>query len=149
KRLCIAHIGTYELGESFAAAAARLREPVKDDLYRFVDTIEREEGSMPAAIKVGYGITNTWDDLRRNGMTKLYKEPESIGSRPQISNYSWDTAGGDQGVTSSRPQATNIVHKGTDYTKVMLDSTDYSSRMHSDLRDCQSPSTARGTRGGQ
>nr|GEZ16797.1 hypothetical protein [Tanacetum cinerariifolium] len=34
KSLCTAHTGTYELGESSAAAAARLREPVRDDLYR-------------------------------------------------------------------------------------------------------------------
>nr|GEU98488.1 reverse transcriptase domain-containing protein [Tanacetum cinerariifolium] len=34
KRLCTAHNGTYELGESFPAAAARLKEPVRDDLYR-------------------------------------------------------------------------------------------------------------------
>nr|GEX82926.1 putative reverse transcriptase domain-containing protein [Tanacetum cinerariifolium] len=53
KRLCTAH----------TAAAARLREPVKDDLYRFVDTVEQGEGSTPAAMEVGYGITNTWDDL--------------------------------------------------------------------------------------
>nr|GEV40084.1 putative reverse transcriptase domain-containing protein [Tanacetum cinerariifolium] len=37
--LCTAHTGTYELGESSAAAAARLREPVRDDLYRFMDTV--------------------------------------------------------------------------------------------------------------
>nr|GEX29300.1 hypothetical protein [Tanacetum cinerariifolium] len=30
---------------------------------RFVDTIERDEGSTHAAIEVGYGITDTWDDL--------------------------------------------------------------------------------------
>nr|GFB10308.1 hypothetical protein [Tanacetum cinerariifolium] len=60
KWLCTAHTGTYE---SSAAAAARLREPVRDDLYRFVDTIERGEGSTPAAMEVGYGITDTWDDL--------------------------------------------------------------------------------------
>nr|GFA45723.1 hypothetical protein [Tanacetum cinerariifolium] len=59
KRLCTAHTGTYELGESSAAAAARLRKPVRDDLYRFVDTVERGEGSTPAATEVGYGITNT------------------------------------------------------------------------------------------
>nr|GEY34303.1 hypothetical protein [Tanacetum cinerariifolium] len=63
KRLCTAHTGKYELGESSAAAAARLREPVRNDLYRFVDTVERREGSTPAAMKVGYGITDTWDDL--------------------------------------------------------------------------------------
>nr|GEV98720.1 putative reverse transcriptase domain-containing protein [Tanacetum cinerariifolium] len=91
KRLCTAHTGICELGESSAAAAARLREPVRDDLYRFVDTFERGEGSTPAAIEVrepvrddlyrfvdtfergegstpaaievGYGITDTRDDL--------------------------------------------------------------------------------------
>nr|GEW20175.1 hypothetical protein [Tanacetum cinerariifolium] len=51
KRLCTAHTGTYELGESSTVAAARLREPVRDDLYRFVDTIERGEGSTPAAME--------------------------------------------------------------------------------------------------
>nr|GEU29622.1 reverse transcriptase domain-containing protein [Tanacetum cinerariifolium] len=63
KRLCTAHTGTYELGESFAAAAARHREPVRDDLYRFVDTVERGEGFTPDAIEVGYGIIDTWDNL--------------------------------------------------------------------------------------
>nr|GEV92509.1 hypothetical protein [Tanacetum cinerariifolium] len=63
KRLCNAHTGTYELGESSAAAAARHRDPVRDDLYSFVDTVKRGEGSTPAAMEVGYGITNTWDDL--------------------------------------------------------------------------------------
>nr|GEU66565.1 reverse transcriptase domain-containing protein [Tanacetum cinerariifolium] len=52
KRLCTAHTGTYELGESSAAAATRLREPVRDDLYRFVDTVERGEGSTHAAMEI-------------------------------------------------------------------------------------------------
>nr|GEU71858.1 putative reverse transcriptase domain-containing protein [Tanacetum cinerariifolium] len=34
KRLCTAHTGTYELGESSIVAAARHKEPVRDDLYR-------------------------------------------------------------------------------------------------------------------
>nr|GEU31218.1 putative reverse transcriptase domain-containing protein [Tanacetum cinerariifolium] len=63
KRLCTAHTSTYELGESSAAAAARLREPVRDDLYRFVDTVELGEGPTPAVMEVGYGITDTCDDL--------------------------------------------------------------------------------------
>nr|GEW89432.1 hypothetical protein [Tanacetum cinerariifolium] len=62
KRLCTAHTGTYELGESSAVAAARHREPVRHHLYRFVDTVERGEGSTPATIEVGYGVTDTWDD---------------------------------------------------------------------------------------
>nr|GEW57146.1 hypothetical protein [Tanacetum cinerariifolium] len=33
KRLCTTHTGTYELGESSAAATASLKEPVRDDLY--------------------------------------------------------------------------------------------------------------------
>nr|GEU49083.1 RNA-directed DNA polymerase homolog [Tanacetum cinerariifolium] len=73
---------TYEeapLGESFAAAAARLREPVRDDLYRFVDTVEREECSTPAAMEVGYGITDAWDDLddqalQRARVNRLFKD---------------------------------------------------------------------------
>nr|GEX83287.1 putative reverse transcriptase domain-containing protein [Tanacetum cinerariifolium] len=101
KRLCTAHTGTYELGESSAVAAARHREPVRHDLNRFVDTVERGEGSTPAAIEVGYGVTDTWDDSRRDRMTRLYKEPEST------------------------------------------DLADCCSGTHSDLRDRQSPSTAR------
>nr|GEY83922.1 reverse transcriptase domain-containing protein [Tanacetum cinerariifolium] len=134
KRLCTAHTYTYELGESFAMAAARLREPVREDLYRFVDNVEQGEGSMPAAIKFAMAsqmLGMTW----RNRMTRLYKQPESIG--------------GDLRVASSRSQATGIVHTGTDCTEVMLDSTDCSSRTHLDLRGRQSPTTARGTEGGR
>nr|GEZ38452.1 hypothetical protein [Tanacetum cinerariifolium] len=77
-------------------AAVRLRDPVREDLYRFVDTVEQGEGSTATAMEVGYSITDTWDDLRRTGMTRLYKEPESTG--------------GDKGFASSRPQATGTVH---------------------------------------
>nr|GEV41522.1 reverse transcriptase [Tanacetum cinerariifolium] len=51
KRLCTPYTGTYKLGKSSAAAVARLREPVRDDLYRFVDTVKRGEGSTPAAME--------------------------------------------------------------------------------------------------
>nr|GEX00816.1 putative reverse transcriptase domain-containing protein [Tanacetum cinerariifolium] len=34
KRLCTAHTGIYELGESSTTVGARLREPVRNDLYR-------------------------------------------------------------------------------------------------------------------
>nr|GEU79987.1 hypothetical protein [Tanacetum cinerariifolium] len=64
KRLCTTHTCTYELGESSTATAARLREPVRDNLYRFVDIVERGEASTRAAREVGYGITDTWDDLK-------------------------------------------------------------------------------------
>nr|GEV82749.1 hypothetical protein [Tanacetum cinerariifolium] len=63
KRLCTIHTGTYKLGESYAATAARLRELVRDDLYRFMDNVDQGEGSTPAAMEVGYGITDAWDDL--------------------------------------------------------------------------------------
>nr|GEV02685.1 retrotransposon protein, putative, Ty3-gypsy subclass [Tanacetum cinerariifolium] len=63
KRLCNTDTGTYKLGESFAVVVARLRKRVRDYLYKFLDTVERGEGSMSVAMKVGYGITNTWDDL--------------------------------------------------------------------------------------
>nr|GEX48782.1 reverse transcriptase domain-containing protein [Tanacetum cinerariifolium] len=48
KRLCTAHTGTYELGESSATAAARLRELVRDDLYRSHpgDCIDHREGGQ-------------------------------------------------------------------------------------------------------
>nr|GEU29628.1 reverse transcriptase domain-containing protein [Tanacetum cinerariifolium] len=95
KRLWTAYTSTYELGASFLAAAARVREPVRDDLYR-----------------------------------------------PQILDYSQDTTGGDQGVAGSRPHATGTVHTCTDFTEVMSNLADYSSRTHSDLRSRQSPSTA-------
>nr|GEX32136.1 hypothetical protein [Tanacetum cinerariifolium] len=49
--LCTAHTGTYELGESSVTVAVRHREPVRGDLYRFVDTVEQGEGSTPAAIE--------------------------------------------------------------------------------------------------
>nr|GEU89577.1 uncharacterized mitochondrial protein AtMg00810-like [Tanacetum cinerariifolium] len=61
KRLCTAHTGTYVLGESSAATATRLREPVRDGLYRFVDTVERREGSTPAAMERVAELSTTFD----------------------------------------------------------------------------------------
>nr|GEU32854.1 hypothetical protein [Tanacetum cinerariifolium] len=79
KRLCTAHTGTYELGESPAVAATRLREPVRDELYRFMDTVERGEGSMPVVMEVVYCITNTWDDMddqsiQRARVNRLFRD---------------------------------------------------------------------------
>nr|GEY55627.1 putative reverse transcriptase domain-containing protein [Tanacetum cinerariifolium] len=45
------------------------------------------------------------------------------------------------------PQATGTVYTGTDCTEVISDIADCSSRMHSDLRGRQNPSTARGLAG--
>nr|GFC15634.1 hypothetical protein [Tanacetum cinerariifolium] len=48
---------------AYRITARILGEPVRDDLYRFMDTVEQGEGSTPAAMEVGYGITDAWDDL--------------------------------------------------------------------------------------
>nr|GEZ40039.1 putative reverse transcriptase domain, ribonuclease H-like domain, aspartic peptidase domain protein [Tanacetum cinerariifolium] len=63
KRLCTAHTGTYELGESSAVAAATHREPVRDDLYR--------ETSMIYAI-----IEERQDNqaLQRARVNRLFRE---------------------------------------------------------------------------
>nr|GEW37671.1 reverse transcriptase domain-containing protein [Tanacetum cinerariifolium] len=189
-RLCTAHTCTYELGESSVAAAARLREPVKDDHYRHLDdlvgaiqetkptivegvnqrvtelstTFDRENSMIYAMIEEKQDdkalqrarVNRLFRDMRFHAHTARLMEREArasrvsimdsdhqfASSRSQISDYSRDTAGGDQGVTGSTLQATGIVHTGTDCTEVMSDSADCSSRMHSDLRGRQSPSTA-------
>nr|GEV93537.1 hypothetical protein [Tanacetum cinerariifolium] len=64
-------------------AAARLREPVRDDLYMFVDTVEQGEGFTPAAIGIGYGITDTWDDLSMDASDTA--RSEVIALRTQMS----------------------------------------------------------------
>nr|GEV45831.1 putative reverse transcriptase domain-containing protein [Tanacetum cinerariifolium] len=72
KRLCTPHTSTYELGESSAAAAARLREPVRNDLYRFVDTVEiYGETSMIYAM-----IEEKQDDqaLQRARVNRLFRD---------------------------------------------------------------------------
>nr|GEY55542.1 putative reverse transcriptase domain-containing protein [Tanacetum cinerariifolium] len=84
-RLCTAYTGTYELGESSVAAAARLGEPVRDDLYRFVDTIERGEGATLAAMEVGYGITYAWDDLAQSMDASDAARSGAIALRTQVS----------------------------------------------------------------
>nr|GEX19182.1 retrovirus-related Pol polyprotein from transposon TNT 1-94 [Tanacetum cinerariifolium] len=65
--------------ESSAVAAARHKEPVRGDLYRFMDTVERREGSTSVAMEVGYGITDTWDDLddqalQRARVNRLFRD---------------------------------------------------------------------------
>nr|GEY77333.1 hypothetical protein [Tanacetum cinerariifolium] len=155
KRLWTAHNGTYELGESFAVAAVRLGEPVKDALYRFMDT-----EITPIIVEgVNQRVTElfTTFDLETSMIYAMIEEKHDdqalqrarVNSKPQIFYYSQDTTGGDQGVTGRRPLATNTVHTGTDCTKFISDSADCSSRTHSDLRGRQSPSTARCTGGGR
>nr|GEU61028.1 putative reverse transcriptase domain-containing protein [Tanacetum cinerariifolium] len=162
KRLCTTHTGTYEIGESSTTAAATIREPVRDDLYRFVDTIKRGEGSVPAALEVGYSITDAWDDLekrddqalQRAQVERLFQDrryhaltASLMEEVARASRIAWaqsmdasDAARSGvialrtQGVAGSRLQATGIVHTCTYYTEVLSDSADCSSRMHLDLR---------------
>nr|GEV96332.1 reverse transcriptase domain-containing protein [Tanacetum cinerariifolium] len=70
KRSCTAYTGTYDLGESSAAAAARLREPVRDYHYMFMDIVERGEGSTPADMK------ENQDDLalQRARVNRLFRD---------------------------------------------------------------------------
>nr|GEW22693.1 putative reverse transcriptase domain-containing protein [Tanacetum cinerariifolium] len=149
--LCTSHTGTYELEESSTVAAARVREPVRDDLYMFVDTIERAMEALQRA-----RVNRLFRDMRYHAHTARLMEGEAKASRTAwaqlvdasddvrsgILDYSRDTTGGDQGVACSRPQATGTVHTGTDYTEVMSDSTDYISKTHSNHRGHQSPSIA-------
>nr|GEZ88146.1 hypothetical protein [Tanacetum cinerariifolium] len=59
--------------ESSAATAARLKEPVRDDLYKFVDTVERGEGSTPAAIEI-YAMDSS--DAARSDVIALRTQEE-------------------------------------------------------------------------
>ncbi|GKF94416.1 hypothetical protein Tco_0284116, partial [Tanacetum coccineum] len=62
KRLGIATLGPgYEVGESSYAAAARLAGALRAD-YGFVATMDREIRRDPER-KVGYGITDSWDEI--------------------------------------------------------------------------------------
>nr|GEV43039.1 putative reverse transcriptase domain-containing protein [Tanacetum cinerariifolium] len=113
KRLWTAHNGTYELGESFAVAVVRLGEPVKDALYRFMDTVKRGEGSTPATIEVGCETSMIYAMIEEKHDDQALQRAR-VNSKPQIFNYSQDTTGGDQGVTGRRPLATNTVHTDHD-----------------------------------
>nr|GEX14177.1 integrase, catalytic region, zinc finger, CCHC-type, peptidase aspartic, catalytic [Tanacetum cinerariifolium] len=135
KRSCTAHTGTYELGESSTAAAARLEEPVRDDLYRFVDTIERGKGSTPIDLEVGYGITDAWDDLTSMIYAMIEeKRDEHALERARVNRLFRDMRYHARTASLMDGEA-RVSH-----------STDCSSRTHSDLRGRQSPSTARDTR---
>ncbi|GJV15234.1 hypothetical protein Tco_1360557 [Tanacetum coccineum] len=54
----------YEVGESSAAGTARQDGPVvaRADLYGFVDMVDAALGCLMSS-ELGYGITDTWDDL--------------------------------------------------------------------------------------
>ncbi|GJX35576.1 hypothetical protein Tco_0247133 [Tanacetum coccineum] len=61
KRLCFAFVPRYEVGESSSAAAARPTGGFKAD-YGFVAIMDREI-RRDLEIDVGYGITDTWEEM--------------------------------------------------------------------------------------
>ncbi|GKG29151.1 hypothetical protein Tco_0416516, partial [Tanacetum coccineum] len=61
KRLCIAFGPRYEVGESSSAPTARPTRGFRAD-YGFVATLDDEIRRDPER-DVGYGITNTWDEM--------------------------------------------------------------------------------------
>ncbi|GKG10551.1 hypothetical protein Tco_0341951, partial [Tanacetum coccineum] len=61
KRLCFAFGPRYNVGESSSAAAVRPTRGFRAD-YGFVATMDREI-RHDLEIDVGYGITDTWDEM--------------------------------------------------------------------------------------
>nr|GEU78469.1 reverse transcriptase domain-containing protein [Tanacetum cinerariifolium] len=76
KRLCTAHTGTYKLGESSAVSAARLRETVRDDLYRFLDTEKQDDQNLQRA-----RVNRLFKDRRFHAHTARLMEGEARASR--------------------------------------------------------------------
>ncbi|GJX06586.1 hypothetical protein Tco_0194518, partial [Tanacetum coccineum] len=76
KRLCCtAPTLRYEVGESSAANAARQDGPAvaRADLYGFVDMVDAAPGRLMSS-ELGYGITDTWDDLEDDIMYSLLED---------------------------------------------------------------------------
>ncbi|GKE11561.1 hypothetical protein Tco_1415112 [Tanacetum coccineum] len=65
----------YEARESSAAGAARQDVPAvaKADLYRFVDMVDAAPERLMSS-ELGYGITDTWDDLEDGIMYSLLED---------------------------------------------------------------------------
>ncbi|GKD44608.1 hypothetical protein Tco_1269253, partial [Tanacetum coccineum] len=61
KRLCFAFGPRYEVGESSSASATRLTRGFRAD-YGFIATLDREIRRDPEK-EVGFGITDTWDEM--------------------------------------------------------------------------------------
>nr|GEW93071.1 reverse transcriptase [Tanacetum cinerariifolium]GEX39260.1 reverse transcriptase [Tanacetum cinerariifolium] len=83
KRLCTTHTSTYELRESSAAAAARLREPVRDDLYRVTElstTFDRETSMIYAMLE------EKQDDqaLQRARVNRLFRDRRYNAHTPRL-----------------------------------------------------------------
>nr|GEV55685.1 putative reverse transcriptase domain-containing protein [Tanacetum cinerariifolium] len=156
KKICTAHTGTYKLGESSAAAAARHREPVRDDLYMFVDTIERGEGSTPAAMERVIELSTTFDRetsmiyamieerqddqaLRRARVNSDAARSRVIALRNQVAAQRTEIT--DLRAADRRFQTTVRTQQEEIRELRAGNSTYCSSRTHLDLRGRQSPST--------
>ncbi|GKC07527.1 reverse transcriptase domain-containing protein [Tanacetum coccineum] len=79
KRLCITLCPRYEVGESSSAAAARLTGGFKVD-YGFVATMDREI-MRDLERDVGYGITDTWDEMLVDMPRALATDDTKLGRR--------------------------------------------------------------------
>ncbi|GJV51267.1 hypothetical protein Tco_1447008 [Tanacetum coccineum] len=71
KRLCIALGPRFEVGKSSSAPTARPTGGFRED-YGFVGTLDDEIRRDPER-EVGYGITDTWDEMDTN---KIYGRPD-------------------------------------------------------------------------
>nr|GEU91574.1 putative reverse transcriptase domain, ribonuclease H-like domain, aspartic peptidase domain protein [Tanacetum cinerariifolium] len=79
KRLSIVHCPGYEAGESSVAAAARTIEGCRAD-YGFVDSVEAEIRRQRAE-DIGYGIRDTWIDLRDVAEEEALTTLEGVNTR--------------------------------------------------------------------
>nr|GFA59015.1 hypothetical protein [Tanacetum cinerariifolium] len=79
KRLSIVHCPRYEVGESLVAAATRSIEGRRAD-YGFVDSVEAEI-RWRRVEDIGYGIRDTWIDLRDVAEEEALTTLEGVNTR--------------------------------------------------------------------
>ncbi|GJV29667.1 putative reverse transcriptase domain-containing protein [Tanacetum coccineum] len=79
KRLCFSFGPRYEVGESSSAPAARPTGGFRVD-YGFVATLDMEFRRDPERY-VGYGITNTWDEMLEDMSGALVTDETELGWR--------------------------------------------------------------------
>nr|GEW16114.1 RNA-directed DNA polymerase, eukaryota [Tanacetum cinerariifolium] len=114
KRLCTAYTGTYELGESSTAAAARLREPVRDDLYRSHpgDYIDHRGGDDQALQRAR--VNRLFKDRRYHAHTARLMEGEARASRTAWTQSIDASDAAHSGVISLRTQVSAQRNGSTD-----------------------------------
>ncbi|GKD60081.1 hypothetical protein Tco_1297590, partial [Tanacetum coccineum] len=133
KRLGIALDPRYEVGESSSTPTARPHGGFRAD-YGFVATMDREI-MRDLERDVGYGITNTWDEMP----VDMPRAPTTDDTEGYVVTYSGgSTASSDYRATSSgpqeigsdyrdaggEPQETGAVHRGTKTTEETSDLDD-------------------------